>query len=144
MFGGARAPIFSSFFFDEGRGTSWTRAHICFTCVDQQTEAHIPLHKQNNTWVARARLEREAFLKRQDTYGGVEGKGALALEDPVSGSGDSDGGHVRDQQLSQVCSHLRIPAARSTVPRSLRSCAVRGEDAIFKALRRYIPRARGM
>lgn len=79
-----------------------------------------------------------------DTYGRVEGKGALALENPVSCPGHPDGGHVRDQQLSEVCSHLRIPASRTTVPRSHRSSAVRGEDAIFKALRLYIPAASGM
>lgn len=78
---------------------------------------------------------------RRDTYGRVEGEGALALENPVSRAGHPDGGHVRDQQLSEVCSHLRIPASGTTVPRSHRSSAVRGEDAIFKALRRYIPAA---
>ncbi|MEQ2301930.1 hypothetical protein AMECASPLE_001190 [Ameca splendens] len=66
------------------------------------------------------------------TYGRVEGEGALALVDPVSSFGDSDGGHEGDQQLSQVCSHLRIPASPSRVLRSLRSSAVRAEDAIFK------------
>lgn len=78
------------------------------------------------------------------THRGVEGKGALALENPVSCPGNPDGGHVGDQQLSEVCSHLHIPAARSTVVRSHRSGAVRVEDAIFKALRRYIPAASGM
>lgn len=78
---------------------------------------------------------------RRDTYGRVEGEGALALENPVSRAGHPDGGHVRDQQLSEVCSHLRIPASGTTVPRSHRSSAVRGEDAIFKTLRRYIPAA---
>lgn len=78
------------------------------------------------------------------THGGVEGEGALALEHPVSGPGHPDGGHVGDQQLSEVCSHLHIPAARSTVLRSHRSGAVRVHDAIFKALRRYIPAASGM
>lgn len=78
---------------------------------------------------------------RRVTYGRVEGEGALALENPVSRAGHPDGGHVRDQQLSEVCSHLRIPASGTTVPRSHRSSAVRGEDAIFKALRRYIPAA---
>lgn len=67
------------------------------------------------------------------TYGGVEGEGALALVDSVSCFGDSDGGHEGDQQLSQVCSHLRIPASPCRVLRSLRSGAVRAEDAIFKA-----------
>jgi len=52
------------------------------------------------------------------TYGGVEGKGALALENPISCPGHPDGGHVRDQQLSEVYSHLRIPASRTTVLRS--------------------------
>lgn len=78
---------------------------------------------------------------RRDTYGRVEGEGALALENPVSRAGHPDGGHVRDQQLSEVCSHLRIPASGTTVPRSHRSSAVRGEDAIFNTLRRYIPAA---
>lgn len=77
------------------------------------------------------------------TYGGVEGKGALALEDPVPGPGNPDGGHVGDQQLSEVRGHLRIPAAGGRVAPSRRSSAVRPDEAIFKALRRYIPAASG-
>lgn len=81
---------------------------------------------------------------RRDTYGRVEGEGALALEDPVSRAGHPDGGHIGDQQLSQVCSHLRIPASGTTVLPSQRSRRLSVEkDAIFKALRRYIPAAEG-
>lgn len=65
------------------------------------------------------------------TYGRVERKGALALEHPVSCSGDPDGGHVRDQQLSEVCSHLRIPASRTTVLRSLRGSACHRRGCYF-------------
>lgn len=85
------------------------------------------------------------MLERQTrTYRSVEGKGALALEDSVSGLGHPDGGHVGDQQLSQVCSHLRIPAPGSTVELSPWSSAVTAHDAIFKAPRLYIPPARRM
>lgn len=81
---------------------------------------------------------------RRDTYGRVEGEGALALEYPVSRAGHPDGGHVGDQQLSEVCSHLRIPASGTTVLPSHRSKRLSVEkDAIFKALRRYIPAAGG-
>lgn len=81
---------------------------------------------------------------RRDTYGRVEGEGALALEYPVSRTGHPDGGHVGDQQLSEVCSHLRIPASGTTVLPSHRSKRLSVEkDAIFKALRCYIPAAGG-
>lgn len=81
---------------------------------------------------------------RRDTYGRVEGEGALALEYPVPRTGHPDGGHVGDQQLSEVCSHLRIPASGTTVLPSHRSKRLSVEkDAIFKALRRYIPAAGG-
>lgn len=58
---------------------------------------------------------------RRDTYGRVEGEGALALEHPVARARHPDGGHVGDQQLSQVCSHLRIPASGTAVLPSRRS-----------------------
>lgn len=79
------------------------------------------------------------------TYRGVEGEGALALEHPVSGLGHSDGGHVRDQQLAEVCSHVGIPTPRSTVQGSHRSRAPsETRFAIFKvANQHYIPPAIG-
>lgn len=70
--------------------------------------------------------------RRNTTYGRVEGEGALALEHPVPRAGHPDGGHVGNQQLSEVCGHLRIPASGTAVLPSHREQAlVSGEGCYF-------------
>ena len=78
-----------------------------------------------------------------DTYWRIVGKGTFALENPVSCFGDSDGGHERDQQLSEICSHLRIPAPRGTMQRDSPEQGCQSKDAIFKALGVHIPPVAG-
>lgn len=136
-----------------GHGDTHTRRHSCrFTCVVEPRQSSLTVPRPSTNNPARVSGCVSVFVREEvwcggvtrHTYWGVEGEGTLALENPVPRPGNPNGGHIRDQQLSEVCSHLRIPASRTTVLRSHRSSAVRGEDAIFKAARLYIPPARGM
>lgn len=64
------------------------------------------------------------------------GKSTLALVNPVPRPRHPYGGHVGDQQLSQVCSHLCIPAAPQCHGVSVRG---RDEGVIFKSHSGDIP-----
>ena len=93
--------------------------------------------KQRSTSVVRDRLNARTDACQhhnhswrndtQDTYRRIVGKGTFTLEHSVSCSWHSDGGHVRDQEFSQICSHLRIPVCRSTVLRELAAQTVSTE-----------------